>query len=81
MYILVLKPCVVTRFALQMKRDDKEEDSLVASFLDVGIYTPFFKEDEDSPITELSHVTGILARLNDGVHINNEAIVNFIAEY
>jgi hypothetical protein len=63
------------------KRDDEEEDSLVASFLDVGIYTPFFKQDEDSPITELSHVTGILARLDEGVHINNEAIVNFIAEY
>jgi hypothetical protein len=63
------------------KRDIEEEDSLAASFLDVGIYTPFFKEDKESPITELSHVTGILARLDEGVHINNEALVNFITEY
>jgi hypothetical protein len=64
------------------KGDKDDESSLVASFLDVGIYTPFFKDDEeDSPITNISHVTGILARLDDGVHINNAAIVNFIAEY
>jgi hypothetical protein len=41
--------------------------------LDVQTYSPFFKEDKEDPITEIAHVTGILARLDGGVTANNEA--------
>jgi hypothetical protein len=35
--------------------------------LDVRMYSPFFKEDKEAPITKIAHVTWILARLDEGV--------------
>jgi hypothetical protein len=63
------------------KRDSEEEDSVGGSLLDVSVYSPYFKVPEDAPIADLDKVTGVLARLDDGIFSNNEAIVNLIAEY
>jgi hypothetical protein len=35
--------------------------------LEVQLYSPFFREDEEAPITEIVHVSGVLAKLDEGV--------------
>jgi hypothetical protein len=60
---------------------EDEEESSAPSLLDVSVYSPFFKDDEDAPITDIGHVTGVLSRLDDGVTKNNEAIVKFLEDY
>jgi hypothetical protein len=44
----------------------------------VSVYNPFFKDDEVAPITDIDHVSGILAQL---LTANNAAIINFIYDY
>jgi hypothetical protein len=47
----------------------------------MSLYSPFFKEDGVAPITDIDDVLGVLARLNKGITINNEAILHCIGEY
>jgi hypothetical protein len=63
------------------KRSQEEEESESPSLLDVSIYSQFFKEGVETPITELGHVTGILARMDQGINTNNEAVINLIGDY
>jgi hypothetical protein len=58
-----------------------EGESPAPSFLDMSTYSPFFKDDEEAPITELGHVSGVLAWLNQGVTANNKAVINLIVNY
>ena len=60
---------------------EDEDDSPMVALLDVSLYSPFFKADEEAPITEISHVTGVLARLDDGIHANNSGLLSFMTEY
>jgi hypothetical protein len=63
------------------KHGPDNEQSLALFLLDVSPYLPFFKEDKEAPITEIGHVSGVLACLDQGVTSNNEAIIHFIEEY
>jgi hypothetical protein len=63
------------------KRSLEEEDSESPSLLDVSIYSPFFKDGGETPITELAHVTGVLARMDQGINTNNEAVINLVVDY
>jgi hypothetical protein len=63
------------------KRNQEEEESQTPSVLDVSVYSPFFKEGVETPITELGHVTGVLARMDQGINSNNEAVINLIGDY
>jgi hypothetical protein len=64
------------------KRLQEEGDSIGSSLLDVSTYAPFFKDDKEAaPITELGQVSGILARLDQGVTTNNKALINLITDY
>jgi hypothetical protein len=58
-----------------------DEGDSPPSLLDVNPYSPFFKEDKEAPITEIGHVSGMLARLDKGITSNNEAILHFLREY
>jgi hypothetical protein len=63
------------------KRSTEEDDSPLSS-LAISPYSPFFREDEVVPIRDIDHVLlGILARLDKGVTVNNEALLHFIGEY
>jgi hypothetical protein len=46
----------------------------------VSAYSPFFKEDEVVPVTDIGHVAGILARLDQGITSNNVAVMNLIGD-
>jgi hypothetical protein len=64
------------------KRNQEEEDSETPSLLDMSVYSPFFKEGVETPITELGHITGVLvARTDQGINSNNEAVINLIGDY
>jgi hypothetical protein len=64
------------------RKQSMDDGALPALFLlHVSIYSPFFKADEEAPITNLSNVTGVLAHLDDIINLNNTSILNFIAEY
>jgi hypothetical protein len=63
------------------KRSLEDEDSPTPSLLDISPYSPFFRSDEEAPITEIGHVPGVLAKLDKGVASNNEAIINFVEDY
>jgi hypothetical protein len=73
--------------ALNFKTPAKRKRGLLAesspplSVLDISIYSPFFKEDEVAPITDIKHVAGILARLDAGILSNNKAIITFIEDF
>jgi hypothetical protein len=41
------------------------------SLLTVSFYSPSFKEDEVAHITEINHVSGVLAYLKGGITANN----------
>jgi hypothetical protein len=49
--------------------------------LDVQPYSPFFRTDEEAPITEIGHVSGVLAKLDEGVVNNNEALILLTDDY
>jgi hypothetical protein len=49
--------------------------------LDLSVYSPFFKDDEVAPITDVDHVSGVLAHLDGGITANNAAIINSIDDY
>jgi hypothetical protein len=51
------------------------------SLLDVNPYSPFFKDDEETPITEIGHVSGVLTRFDQGIMANNEALLHFMLVY
>jgi hypothetical protein len=62
--------------ALNFKIQKREDGALpVPSLLDVSAYSPFFKEDEVTPVTEIGHIAGILAWLDQGITINNAAVI------
>lgn len=66
------------------KRAMDDDESPVLSLLDVSVYSPFFKNNEDDegvPITNLSQVRGVLASLDQGINSNNDALLNFVSEY
>jgi hypothetical protein len=44
-------------------------------------YSPSFKEEEKTPITEIGHISGVLFRSNQGIMTNNEALLYFLGEY
>jgi hypothetical protein len=73
--------------ALNFKTPAKRKRGLLAesspplSVLDISVYSPFFKEDKVAPITDIEHVAGILARLDEGVSSNNEAVITFIEDF
>jgi hypothetical protein len=71
-------------FKTPAKRKRGADDSISPTLplLDVNVYSPFFKEDEVTPpITDIDHVSGVLARLEGGITANNLAIINFIEDY
>jgi hypothetical protein len=70
-------------FKTPAKRERGSDDTLspAPSLLDVSVYSPFFKDNEVAPITDIDHVSGILARLDGGITANNAAIINFIDDY
>jgi hypothetical protein len=73
--------------ALNLKTPAKQKhgsDDILSpapSLLDVSVYSPFFKYDEVAPITDIDHVSGVLARLDGHITANNAAIINFIDDY
>jgi hypothetical protein len=66
--------------AKRKRSTDEDEDSPLSS-LAISPYSPCFKEDEVVPITDIDHVSRILARLDKGVTVNNEALLHFVCEY
>jgi hypothetical protein len=58
-----------------------EDQDTLALELDVRPYSPFFRDDEDAPITEIAHVSGVLAKLDEGVATNNEALMLLTNDY
>jgi hypothetical protein len=62
------------------KRGSDESKSTMFG-LDVSTYSPFFNEEKEAPIIDIDHVSGVLARLNKGITVNNEVIMHFIGEY
>jgi hypothetical protein len=67
---------------VKCKRSQEEEGYEAPSLLDMSVYSPFFKEGVETPITELGHVTGVLARMDQGINSsNNEAVINLIGDY
>ena len=67
--------------AKRKRSSDDDEDSPLSS-LAISPYSPFFKEeDEVLPIADINHVLGILARLDKGVTVNNQALLRFAREY
>jgi hypothetical protein len=69
------------RTPAKQKRSANDLLSPAPSLLDVSIYSPFFKDDEVAPITDIDHISGVLARLDGGITLNNAAIINFIEDY
>jgi hypothetical protein len=63
------------------KRSTNDLLSSAPSLLDVSVYSPFFKDDKVAPITDIDHISGVLARLDGGITANNAAIINFIDDY
>jgi hypothetical protein len=63
------------------KRHQEDGDLLAPSLLDVSTYSPFFKEDQEVPISDIGHVADILARLDQGVTTNNESVINLVTDY
>jgi hypothetical protein len=60
---------------------NKEQDTPTLK-LDVRPYSPFFRSDEDAPITEIDHVAGVLVKLDEqGVANNNEALLVLTDDY
>jgi hypothetical protein len=55
------------------KRAQDDGESEAPLLLDVSAYSPFFKEDEVVPVTDIGHVAGILACLDQGITSNNAA--------
>jgi hypothetical protein len=55
--------------------DSNEDQDTPLLELDVRPHSPFFRDDEEAPITEIAHVSGVLARLDEGVMKNNEALL------
>jgi hypothetical protein len=49
--------------------------------LDVPPYSPFFREDEEVPITESAHILGVSAKLDEGVSNSNGAHMLLIDDY
>jgi hypothetical protein len=69
-------------FKTPAKRRFETEDVASPTLeLDVRSYLPFFKEDEEFTITEIAHVTRVLARLDEGVATNNEALLVLTDDY
>jgi hypothetical protein len=60
------------------KRSPDEEESPTPLLLNISPYSPFFRGDEEAPITEIGHVPGVLAKLDKVVTFNNKAIINFM---
>jgi hypothetical protein len=58
-----------------------EDNSLAPSLFDVNPYSPFFKDGEETLITEIGHVSGVLARFDKGIIANNKALLHFLSEY
>jgi hypothetical protein len=50
--------------------DITDQSSAAALELNVHSYSPFFKEDEEAPITKIAHVSGVLVRLDEGVAVS-----------
>jgi hypothetical protein len=63
------------------KRAQDYGESESPSLLDVSAYSPFFKEDEVAPVTDIGHVAGILARLDQCITTDNAAVINLIGDY
>jgi hypothetical protein len=49
--------------------------------LEVQPYSPFFRQDEEAPIAEIVHVSGVLAELDEGVSNNNGALMLLTDDY
>jgi hypothetical protein len=58
-----------------------EGESPASYLLNMSTYSPFFKADNKTPITDIEHGAGVLVRLDEGITMNNEAIMNFIHDY
>jgi hypothetical protein len=43
--------------------------------LAIPLYSPFFREDEEASITEIAHISGVLAKLYEGAFNINSALV------
>jgi hypothetical protein len=63
------------------KRGHEEEGDESPDLLDLVPYSPFFKQDEDFPLTEIEHITGVLVRLDQGIAGNNVSMINFVDDY
>jgi phage shock protein A len=63
------------------KRGQDEQGDDLPDLLELSPYSKFFKQDEVAPITEVAHVVGVLARLDQGVASNNDTIINFVEDY
>jgi hypothetical protein len=49
--------------------------------LDVQPYSPFFWSDEEAPITKIAHILGMLAKLDEGIVNNKEALILMMDDY
>jgi hypothetical protein len=65
----------------KQKRSSDEGKSPTLSLFDMSTYSPFFKADEEAPITDIRYVAGVLVRFDEGIMTNKEAIMNFIHDY
>jgi hypothetical protein len=63
------------------RRSTEEEGDASSLQLEVALYSPFFRPDEAVPITEIEQVSGVLARLDQGVGNNNSALVSLVGDY
>jgi hypothetical protein len=62
------------------KRTQDEEGEGSPDLFDATPYSPFFKKDEEAPITEVEHVVGMLARLDQGIATNSDTMITLVAD-
>jgi hypothetical protein len=66
---------------VKQKRLQDNEGQELPDPLDLSPYSPFFKKDEEAPITEVVHVVGVLARLDQGIATNSNAMLTLVEDY
>jgi hypothetical protein len=69
-------------FKTPAKRKYQDDDGeTLPDLLDLSPYSPFFKVDEEAPMTEIDHVAGVLIRLDEGICNTNTALVHLVQDY